>query len=95
MVEYYDEERPPSCKVTALVLIIVFFIAHEIMTIGLISSLSTSNPIVAILVFFVLSSFVIVLGMYWFIKQNERWMKHKFSQKSEKDEQELDEQRWY
>jgi uncharacterized BrkB/YihY/UPF0761 family membrane protein len=95
MVEYYDEERPPSCKVTALVLIIVFFIAHEVMTIGLISSLSTPNPIIGILVFFALSSIIIILGMYWFIKRNERWRKHKFPQKGEKGEQEYDEQRWY
>ncbi|MGY5881886.1 MAG: hypothetical protein RTV31_16685 [Candidatus Thorarchaeota archaeon] len=95
MVEYCDEEKPPSCKVTALVLIIVFFLAHEVMTIGIISTLDTSYEVAGVLIAIVLSIAILLPALYWFAKRNERWMKHKFPQDRENEEQEYEERRWY
>ena len=91
MVEYCDEEKPPSCKVTVLVLIIVFFISHEVMTIGIISALDTSYEVAGALIAIVLSIAILLPVLYWFAKRNERWMKHKFPQDRENEEQEYEE----
>ena len=94
MVEYYDEERPPSCKITAVVIIIALFLAHEVMMIGLLSSFSSSNPGAHILLFLILSSAIFVSALLWAAKRNERWFEHKFRRDREKEEREYEERRW-
>jgi hypothetical protein len=88
MPEYYEEEQPPSCKITIVVFIIVYFFVHDIMAIGIFSSMNMTNPYFGILLTVVLASALFIQVMDWILKRNERWMDHKFG-KEEPDEEEL------
>lgn len=94
MVEYYNEEQPPSCKVTIAVFVIVLFLSERLMLIGIGLSMRISNTGLGLILTVAFASIFFIPIMFWIGKRWERWMVHKLRRKLEKEAQEHEERRW-
>ncbi|MGY5852880.1 MAG: hypothetical protein RTU92_04870 [Candidatus Thorarchaeota archaeon] len=80
MTEYYDEEKPPSCAITCLGMVLAAIPLAALILIGAFAIMDDSNNILGLLVPALLAPVIAMPVAWWYAKRMKRWAQYNVSE---------------